>query len=265
MPSTDFEVHELLNISAALGERLLKSGAEIYRVEESVGCLLSTYGHPDSAVFAIPSFLVITIRDGQGQALTQTVRIRQQETDLYRVDMLNSLCRRICREKPPFSQICRQLEKIDGIGHYPLWLRIPMAGIIGCAFALFFGGSPRDGLCAVLSGTAIGAAGWFMSRFHVNLFITDVLAAAAATVLALFSVTLGLGNNADMIIAGALMNLVPGVALTNSMRDVIGGDIIAGLLKLAEALMIAFAIALGAGLALTGYVRLLEVLPVCPG
>mgnify|MGYP002411734172 CR=1 FL=1 len=49
------------------------------------------------------------------------------------------------------------------------------------------------------------------------------------------------------------MNLVPGVALTNSMRDLIGGDLIAGLLRLAEALLIAFVLAMGVGFAMLLY------------
>lgn len=58
-------------------------------------------------------------------------------------------------------------------------------------------------------------------------------------------------HNVDKIIIGALMLLVPGVAVTNSMRDIIAGDLIAGLMKMVEALMVATAIAIGTGGALS--------------
>ena len=48
-----------------------------------------------------------------------------------------------------------------------------------------------------------------------------------------------------------LMNLVPGIAITNVMRDILGGDLIAGIIKLVESLMVAVGIALGAGLAIS--------------
>ena len=64
-------------------------------------------------------------------------------------------------------------------------------------------------------------------------------------------VQLGFGQNLDKIIIGVLMNLVPGVALTNFMRDIIAGDLIAGLTKLVEALLTATGIALGTGVALS--------------
>ena len=47
------------------------------------------------------------------------------------------------------------------------------------------------------------------------------------------------------------MNLVPGVVLTNVMRDMIAGDLVAGLTKLAQALITAPGIALGTGVAIS--------------
>ena len=47
------------------------------------------------------------------------------------------------------------------------------------------------------------------------------------------------------------MNLVPGIVLTSFMRDVIAGDLFAGLTKFTEAILIATAIAIGSGIVLT--------------
>ena len=55
----------------------------------------------------------------------------------------------------------------------------------------------------------------------------------------------GIGISADKIIIGNIMMLIPGIALTNSVRDLIGGDIIAGTLRFSEAGLIAVAIAGG--------------------
>jgi uncharacterized membrane protein YjjP (DUF1212 family) len=46
------------------------------------------------------------------------------------------------------------------------------------------------------------------------------------------------------------MTLVPGVAITNAMRDVIAGDLLAGTMKGVEALLIALALAAGTAVAL---------------
>ena len=72
---------------------------------------------------------------------------------------------------------------------------------------------------------------------------------ALAAALALTAFRLGMPVHTDKVIIGALMLLVPGVALTNFMRDLMAEDFISGMLKLTEALLVAAAIALGTGVA----------------
>ena len=55
----------------------------------------------------------------------------------------------------------------------------------------------------------------------------------------------GIGQDANKILIGNIMLLIPGIALTNSLRDLIGGDIITGLLRFLDAILVAAAIAAG--------------------
>ncbi len=57
----------------------------------------------------------------------------------------------------------------------------------------------------------------------------------------------GIYPDINIIIIGAVMPLVPGVAITNALRDTISGDFVSGVSKLSEAFGIAIAIALGVG------------------
>ena len=43
---------QLLEITTEIGWKLLKSGAEIYRVEESIRRMLAAYGFPEAEVFS---------------------------------------------------------------------------------------------------------------------------------------------------------------------------------------------------------------------
>ena len=54
----------------------------------------------------------------------------------------------------------------------------------------------------------------------------------------------------DKIIIGNIMLLIPGIALTTSVRDMISGDTVSGMLGLCEALIRALAIAAGFALVL---------------
>ena len=56
------------------------------------------------------------------------------------------------------------------------------------------------------------------------------------------------------------MNLVPGIALANSVRDFISGDPIAGMIRMAEALLVATSVAVGVMASLLWIWPVLEVL-----
>ena len=105
------------------------------------------------------------------------------------------------------------------------------------------------------SPTAIGAltkpASLQLEKFHTNPFFANIMLSGMTAALALLSVWAGAGQHVDKIVIGAFMNLVPGVAFTNSLRDIIAGDLIAGLTRLTEALLTALAMALGAGIVMT--------------
>lgn len=64
---------------------------------------------------------------------------------------------------------------------------------------------------------------------------------------AVLSIRIGWGTELDKIIIGSVMPLVPGLLLTNAVRDLMAGHLMAGMSKGVEALLTAFAI--GSGIA----------------
>ena len=89
-----------------------------------------------------------------------------------------------------------------------------------------------------------------MEWLQATAFFINIVGGFATATLALLAVRLGVADNMDKMIIGTLMNLVPGLALTNSMRDFIAGDVIAGMMKMTEALLVATGIAIGVALSL---------------
>ncbi len=228
----------------------MRHGAETSRVEDSVRRLLAAYVNGRCEVFAIPSLLLISIEDGEGTAHTCSRRITARDTNLDKIDQLNALCRDICAHAPAPREALRRVQEIDARREYPALVQIGAGAVIGFAFTLFFGGNGMEGLCALFCGAVTGFVQRFLQRLESNVFFTNVSASALAAAAALLATPFLPNVRAEPVIIGTLMNLVPGVALTNFMRDVLSGDLISGLSRLTEALLIAFAIALGACLAL---------------
>ena len=253
----ELDYNKLLGLVGEMGYRLMESGAEIYRVEESIRRLLQAYGVEQGEVFAIPNCIIISLTSPQGEPLTQIRRMPAHGTDIYLLEKYNGLCRRLCRDRPPFDQALEQMEAIAG-SHVVYRLPAQLgAHFLGCGmFTLFYGGSPMDGVCGGLCGVVIGLCLTLTVRLGANLFFRTVAGGAASALAAVALTGLGLGENMDFIIIGALMALVPGIAITNAMRDIMAGDMVAGISKGAEALLIGAAIALGTALAL-GLIRML--------
>lgn len=242
---------QLLEITTEIGWRLLQSGAEIYRVEESIRRMLAAYGFEQAEVFSIPSCIIVTINDENGHALTRLKRNISSSLDFDRIDRLNDLCRHVCSQRPPLAVIRKALDEIMGEPDYSFWTRLFFTASISASFTLFYGGNFRDSFVSFFIGILLFLLLSVLGTFNTNSFFQNIFGSALVAGLSLFTTAMGWTVNSDKMIIGTLMNLVPGIAITNVMRDILGGDLIAGIIKLVESLMVAAGIALGAGLALS--------------
>ena len=242
---------KLLNLGAEMGRHLMASGAEIYRVEESVQRLLTAYGLQPQ-VFAIPNCLIVSVNTPQGHPITRMCRIPAHGTDIELLERCNQLCRSLCRQPIPVEQALEQLDRLAR-GSRRFSPATVLLGYVAAAafFSLFFGGGAMDCVSAALCGLAVGSCALFGRRLTgSNLFFRTVVCSAIASGLAALLVWAGLGRDLEAITIGTLMVLVPGMALTNAMREIMAGDIISGLTRTAEVILVATAIALGSALPL---------------
>lgn len=245
------ELGALLDFAAEVGFQIQMAGGEIYRVEESVKRLLTAYGAEHGEVFAIPNCLIVSVSNGERDVQTRVRRVGDHGTDIYRLEAINALCRKLCREPVALEKARQELKVLlETTLRYPFWVRLLGYFTGATMFTFFFGGSLPDALCAGLCGVTIGLCQALFGRLGANLFFRTILCSAASAVLALALVRLGLAGSVDLVTIGALMNLVPGVALTNAIRDIMVGDMVSGISKLGEAVLIAIAIALGTGLSM---------------
>lgn len=241
----------LLNTASAMGVGMLESGAEAYRVEDSLLRLCRAYGAETGEIFAMPSLLIVSICDPEGHSHTRIRRLYHRGTNLQRVDRLNSLCRAICRDTPPFPQADQELARLAAQPGFSPPLQIAGYAFVAAFFTPLFGGNFFDALCALAAGASIGLLKLPMDHYGTNSFFVNTVCSMVAALTAIASVRLGLGQHLDKIIIGAFMGLVPGVAITNFMRDLLAGDLFSGITKLTESLLTATALALGAGIAIS--------------
>lgn len=239
------EYSKLLDLATELGYELAMSGAETFRIEESITRVLNAYDI-DAEVFVIPNCMHISIEPIIGRPLTRMRRIGSHGNDLDAVERLSGLSRRICAQKPAPEIAAQWLEETKRQRRFyklPMYLLGNFLGAFG--FSLLFGGSLPDALCSGVCGLAVGIIGRWMDRLGANQFFRTIAAAFPMALLAYAAAVLGLARNADSVIIGALMLLVPGLLFTNAMRDIIYGDTNSGINRIVQVFLIAMAIALG--------------------
>lgn len=243
------DYYNLLDMAADLGYRLAMAGAETFRVEESVTRVLASYGLA-SEVFAIPNCLIVSIQTDIGKPMTRMRRIGAHENDLESVERYSNLSRRLCTEHPAPQEALVWLKETEkACAHYRLPVALLGYILAAAGFSLFFGATLTDCFLAGICGLLIGLVDKFMVHFSVNQFFHTIFASFLMAVAAYAAGAAGLAGNADTVVIGTLMLLVPGLLFTNAMRDIIFGDTNSGINRIVQVFLIAAALAIGTGVA----------------
>ena len=239
------DYNALLDLVVDLCYELAMAGAETYRIEESANRIFMTYGL-QAEVFAIPNNLTVSIETPDGQLMTRMRRIAPHGNDLDSVDQLSALSRAICNRKPDVQEGKQWLEYVCSHKRsYSLPLSL-LGSLLGAAgYGIFFGGTWLDALWAGICGIVVGLVNMALDKIKTNQFFQTIAASFLMALIAYGVAALGLTHNADSVIIGALMILVPGLLFTNAMRDIIYGDTNSGVNRIVQVFLIAAALALG--------------------
>lgn len=245
-----YSAKEVLSIATTIGFNLLRYGAEVYRVEETISRICCAYGYDDSHIFAIGSNITASVMDGE-VTRTETRRIKSRDLNLDKIDKLNHLSREVCSLTPPLSEVRTKIADVKNGPVYPLWVMILCDAVISGCFTLFFGGDPIEGLIAFFAGAVARTLWTVTSKFsnvhqYYKIMISSFIVAFIAHVVQNNFITI----SADLIIIGSIMTLVPGISVTNSLRDFFAGDTVTGLITFAESILVAVSIAIGVAIAM---------------
>lgn len=239
------EMGRCLSAVMDIGELLLMHGAEVNRVEDTIGRLCRAYGFVRTDVFTITSSIIVSAMLPDGRTMTQTRRIRERDTDLGVVEAVNALSRRICTAPVSLGALKEEVGRIQEGERDQVLLKLGMYMMISASLSIFFGGSAADGLAAALSGAVLFSVLRVSAALKLNSILQNMICSAITAFVVSALVGAGIGVHPDKIMIGNIMLVIPGIQLTNSLRDMINGDMISGLLNMSEALLKAIAVAMG--------------------
>lgn len=228
------------------GRIMMQCGAETYRVEDTMKRMANAFGIPECQSFVTPTGIIFSLN---GLSSTHLARINERGTDLEKIAEVNRISRMISSKQLSADEALLKLQELDKARlSFPIWLQIAAAAIASGSFSVMFNAGWSNFLPAFFAG---GTGLFILILTHyftkVKLF-AEFSAAFVVGLTTLLIVRIGWSQELDLIVLASVMPLVPGLLITNAIRDLMAGHFVSGLSKGAEAFLTAFAI--GAGVAI---------------
>lgn len=241
------ETKEILALTVELSDAMLRNGAEVYRVEDTAVRILKSHDIKDSDIYILANGIFASAHENKEDACSIVRHVPLASPHLGRVAALNQLARDICSHECSIPEAWKRLEECKSIPVYKQIYRVLFSGL-GCGgFTYLFGGTLIDMVFSFFIGMLLELFSDYLSKQKTSRFISSVLSSVFVTFLALILVVFDFPVLYDKIIIGDIMPLVPGIALTTSIRDFFNGDYLAGTIHLIDALLTSFCIAAGVG------------------
>ncbi len=242
--------HGPIRVVADVAAWMIENGAEVARVQEAAGELALALGMQETECFALPTGVILTLVDGAGFSTTVVRRIHRRVLHLERVSLLEKGIHQAKSEGWSLGEAWLRLQEAAAAPSYPGWLVWPASGLASGGFALFFGGNLWEGLAAFVLGTLWATIRGFLDRPAIPQVFTTTLGAFLVVGGSLVQSHLWPILHPEPIAIGGLMLLVPGLALVNSLRDLVAGELVSSQSRIAEVLLTGAAVAVGATAAL---------------
>lgn len=226
---------------------VLENGGETYRTEATIVRMAKALGAKTASAFVTPTVIMFSYTDDESHYHSATKRIKHSTVNLQKVALINNLSRRLHRRKVASSpkQVSAYLKRIEELPSYSKISLIIGAAISSFSFAIMFGGSVVDAAMALIIGLMLRCLLIFLQKIPINNFLVSVTSGFFVSLVAQVP-NLFLPNLSSSIIAiSVLMQVVPGLAIVNGIRDLISGDLVSGTARILDAFVIAAALSIG--------------------
>lgn len=240
---------QVLYLAVTAGEILLASGAEIFRVQETIEHILAAFQVREYHIYVLSNGIFATLDEQREDSSVALRHVPAAAIHLGRVAAVNELSREIAQRPDPakIELYCARVRQCAEVPSFPLWMRALASALGSSSFCFLLGGGIGDCLAAFICGVLLQIFLTLYGQKGRSRFMNTLLGTGLVTTVAVGASALLASLSLDHIIIGAIMPLVPGVALTTSIRDFFGGDFLSGAIHMIEALLTGICIAVGVG------------------
>ena len=243
---TEAEQSCALDALCSAAQLMLENGAETYRVEETARRMATGFRLTGVSVAALPTLIFV-----EAEGRTRILRISRRGTNMTRIERTNDISRRVEHGGMTAQEAGRALEQVARAPGAPQRTLLLASAVTSASFSLLFGGGPGTFAVAFLIGLAVQAVQPLFARIEMGVLFGNFAGGFITAVLAQLLAALFAYGDVNAAIVGGIMPLLSGLLMTTAMRDTMYGDLISGVTRAVEALLLAGAVALGVYVGLT--------------
>jgi len=244
---------EVLYLIGMAGRIILENGGETYRAEDICKYICYAYGIEHVESIALPIGIFITVGDIDSGETTLIKRIKKRSINLDKLDKLNNLSRKISSGNMEIKDAIKEIKEIDKTsndGKYK-WLKFSYEGLSAGFFSLLFFGGFYEFICAFIAGLLVTLVTEKMIKIESHPFFLALIGGIIISSVAFLFQLMPIEIDSKIAIISGMMPLLPGLAMTNAIQDAMRGDLVSGLARGAEAIIIATSLAIGVGMILS--------------
>jgi len=239
------EAKKLLNFSVKIAKSMLSYGAEVYRVEDTVNRIYKSFDNIKAANSLVTYNFVIVSFTYNDNTYTAMRRVILGDRDLEKIALLNDISRKMVMGGYTLDYAFKKMREIKAKSRYSSYIVIPALMMSAPFFAIMFGGTFKDSLFAFFIMAIEAMFLILTAKYKLTSFVSNFLGAFISTILVMVLNKFFFIHNPFSIIIVSLMPLVPGVQVTNAVRDFMAGDYLSGMIGIQAAIFVSTAIALG--------------------
>jgi uncharacterized membrane protein YjjP (DUF1212 family) len=239
------KVNELSKILLEVGALLMSSGANSSRIRITISRIAGAYGF-DVDLLITHRALMITIYDEErNYFFSRLKRTSPHGANFKMVSGISRMSWRIVEEDWDLAQVEQEIDRLKSLPHYPRLLVLSMVSAAGAAFCRLFGGEYIELLVTFIATFAGLIVRQEAVKKSFNPYLSILFAAFVSSMIAGLALKLSIGANPEYAFATSVLYLIPGIPLINSLSDLLDGNIMNGIVRGMNGLMISFSIALG--------------------
>ncbi len=247
METESEKLNQVARVAQLAAQLMLGNGGETYRAEETARHISRSFGY-DAEVIAFPTGIMLSI----GGEKSLIGRVSRRQVDFSKIDRVNAISRELASGARTLDNAEAELSELAARPSMGWFRQSLIAAASSAMFALMFSGAPFDlaaaGASAFVAQTVVGQLNDEAGLPLISLIGGFLTALMALVLTAAFRM-----GDMDRIIISALMPLLPGLAITNAIRDAMRGDLVSGMARAGEALIRAVVLAAGAGLSISAW------------